>query len=521
MNSWTVPGDRLHTDARRRFIQASFTAPVQDHGMNASLVILALTVASFLLGFLRDLFIAKAFGLSWEADLIFVALILPMFFENFLGLALRDAMIPYLQRLRSQSQALFETVGRWLYWRVMLAGAAVSAIAIVGSYWFLNLLAPGWSDSQVDAGQIVFCVGAALVAVQAVLYCQGALLNMDEVFILPMTRTVLLNAGAIIGILLFQPTGMVIFIGMLLPQLALIVIQHRRLAYLRGELHPVEAEGHGGGFGLAFAPVLLAAGAQQGCILAERIFASYLDEGSITMLSFSFRIVTIPLTLYALSVLAVLFPRFVSSWSEDDHSGHAALVRKGLLATLLFLVPATVVLCSFPEPVVSVLLERGQFGVAQTEATASLVVLYALGLPAMGLALLWGRTLLAQHQSRLFLIITLISSTMTIGLDALLYRQYGAEGLAFAFSSGAMLQALFMGLYVYRASPNGLAASVLLRWGVTGALVAVATNWLPAPHGLVQLCLYIALVLGAFAAGVLVLGERDLFRPAYWSMKKA
>ncbi|HBM06628.1 MAG TPA: virulence factor, partial [Pseudomonas sp.] len=132
--------------------------------MNASLVILALTVASFLLGFLRDLFIAKSFGLSWEADLIFVALILPIFFENFLGLALRDAMIPYLQKLRSQSEALFEAVSRWLYWRVMLMGAAVSALAIIASYWLLNMLAPGWTDAQVAAGQIVFCVGAVLVA---------------------------------------------------------------------------------------------------------------------------------------------------------------------------------------------------------------------------------------------------------------------------------------------------------------------------------------------------------------------
>ncbi|MBA1279197.1 murein biosynthesis integral membrane protein MurJ [Stutzerimonas stutzeri] len=488
--------------------------------MNASLVILALTVASFLLGFLRDLFIAKAFGLSWEADLIFVALILPMFFENFLGLALRDAMIPYLQKLRSQSQALFETVSRWLYWRVMGMGATVSVVAIAGSYWILNLLAPGWSDAQVATGQIVFCVGAALIAVQAVLYCQGALLNMDEIFILPMTRTVLLNAGAIIGILLFQPTGMVIFIGMLLPQLALIWLQHRRIVYLRGS-ESVETEGHRGSFGLAFAPVLLAAGAQQGCILAERMFASYLDEGSITMLSFAFRIVTIPLTLYALSVLSVLFPRFVSSWNDGDCIGHAAVIRKGLLATLLFLVPATVVLCSFPQPVVSVLLERGQFGAAQTDATASLVVLYSLGLPAMGLALLWGRTLLAQHQSRLFLVITLVSSALTISLDALLYGPYGAEGLAFAFSSGAALQALFMGLYVYRASPTGLAPSVLLRWITTGVTVAALLHWLPTPHGLLQLCLYIALMLCAFAAGVVLLGERDLFRPSYWSMKKA
>ncbi|QGZ30993.1 lipid II flippase MurJ [Stutzerimonas stutzeri] len=488
--------------------------------MNASLVILALTVASFLLGFLRDLFIAKAFGLSWEADLIFVALILPMFFENFLGLALRDAMIPYLQKLRSQSQALFETVSRWLYWRVMLMGAAVSAVAIVASYWLLTLLAPGWTDAQVASGQLVFCVGAALIAVQAVLYCQGALLNMDEVFILPMTRTVLLNAGAIIAILLFQPTGMVIFIGMLLPQLGLIVAQHRRIAYLRGEKQ-AETRGHAGGFGLAFAPVLLAAGAQQGCILAERMFASYLDEGSITMLSFAFRIVTIPLTLYALSVLSVLFPRFVSSWNDIDFIGHAAVIRKGLLATLLFLVPAAVVLCSFPQTVVAVLLERGQFGAPQTQATASLVVLYAAGLPAMGLALLWGRALLAQHQSRLFLAITLVSSALTIGLDALLYGPYGAEGLAFAFSAGASLQALFMGLYVYRASPTGLAPGILLRWIATAAAIATVLHWLPAPDGLLQLGVYIVLVLCAFALGVLLLGERDLFRPAYWSMKKA
>ncbi|MEL7560711.1 murein biosynthesis integral membrane protein MurJ [Stutzerimonas chloritidismutans] len=488
--------------------------------MNASLVILALTVASFLLGFLRDLFIAKSFGLSWEADLIFVALILPMFFENFLGLALRDAMIPYLQKLRSQSEALFETVSRWLYWRVMLMGAAVSAVAIVGSYWILNVLAPGWTDVQVASGQIVFCVGALLVAVQAVLYCQGALLNMDEVFVLPMTRTVLLNAGAIIGILLFDPTGMVIFIGMLLPQLALILVQHRHIAYLRGD-SKVETKGHAGGFGLAFAPVLLAAGAQQGCILAERMFASFLEEGSITMLSFAFRIVTIPLTLYALSVLSVLFPRFVSSWNDVDLSGHAAVIRKGLLATLLFLVPASVVLCSFPQPVVSVLLERGQFGATQTDATASLVVLYALGLPAMGLALLWGRALLAQHQSRLFLMIMLVSSAFTIGLDALLYGPYGAEGLAIAFTCGVTLQALFMGLYVYRASPAGLAPGVLGRWLITAVAIATALHWLPSPHGLLQLCIYIALVLCAFALGVVLLGERDLFKPAYWSMKKA
>src|SRR5690606_12918094 len=117
------------------------------------------------------------------------------------------------------------------------------------------------------------------------------------------------------------------FFGMLLPQLALIVVQHRRIGYLHGTVD-ASSQGHSSKFGLAFAPVLLAAGAQQACILAERMFASFLDDGSITMLSFSFRIVTIPLTLYALSILAVLFPRFASSWNDGDHDSHAAVIRK-------------------------------------------------------------------------------------------------------------------------------------------------------------------------------------------------
>lgn len=488
--------------------------------MNTSLVILAITIASFLLGFLRDIFIAREFGLSWQADLIFVSLILPLFFENFLGLALRDAMIPYLQRVRRESEELFRAVAGWLYWRISLAGAGTALLIILTSYWILSLLAPGWTVEQLDAGQLVFCVGALLIAVQAVLYCQSALLNMDSVFILPMSRTVLLNAGAIIGILIFGPNGIVIFAGMLVPQLVLIVIHHRRLGYLGGSTEAA-GKGRGGDFGMALAPVLLAAGAQQSCILAERMFASYLDEGSISMLSFAFRIVTIPLTLYAMSVLGVLFPRFVSSWSDNDLSAHAVLIRKGLLATVLFLVPAAVVLSSYPQAVVSVLLERGEFGAAQSGATASLVVLYALGLPAMGLAMLWGRVLLAQNQSRLFLIITLISSALTVGLDAALYGKYGAEGLAFAFAAGSTVQALFMGFYVYRASPAGLAPGVLLRWLITAISIGALLHWAPAPHGLLELCLYIVAVLIAFAVGVGILGERDLFKPAYWSMKNA
>ena len=88
-------------------------------------------------------------------------------------------------------------------------------------------------------------------------------------------------------------------------------------------------------------------------------------------------------------------------------------------------------------------------------------------------------------------------------------------------SSGAALQALFMGLFVYRASPRGAGVPVLVRWLATATVLAVALHFVPQPEGFIQLCLHIGLVLTGFAAGVMLLGERDLFKPGYWSMRKA
>ncbi|MEJ8320351.1 lipid II flippase MurJ [Pseudomonas oryzihabitans] len=484
--------------------------------MSSTLIILAITVASFLLGFLRDLLIARQFGVSWEADLIFVALILPVFFESFFGLALRDAMIPYLQRIRDRCNAQYEQVGRWLYWRIGLFGLLLSVIGVLASPWLMHALAPGWSDEQVETGKLVFAVGTLLICVQAVLYCQGALLNLDRIFILPMTRTLMLNLGAILAIVILQPSGIALFTGMLLPQVLLIVVQHRRLGYL-GQRSVAFEKPEGSPFALTFAPVLLAAGAQQGCMLAERFFASLLAEGNITMLSFSYRIVTIPLTLYALSILAMIFPELTRSWNEGNADKYSALMRKALLGTLLFLVPAAVVLFSYSEPVVKVLLERGAFGAEQSAATATLVVAYALGLPWMGLALLWGRALLSQQRARTFLYATLASSFITVALDAVVYRPFGAQGLAYSFTTGAFLQAVFMALALYRHSLAGLHLSLLLRWFSAGSAVALLSFLLPKPVGLLELIVSVSVAMLGFLVLLLVLGERDLFRRGYWA----
>lgn len=487
--------------------------------MTESLLIFCLLVASFLFGFLRDILIANQFGSGWYADLLFVSLILPVFFENLLGLALRDAMIPFLKNVRSKSATDYSTsIGVFYRWS-LFAGIIIAAIVGLGGQLWLPLLAPGWSAQQVSTGVYAFGLGSILISVQTVLYSQTAFLNVEGCFVLPMWRTVLLNIGGILAMLLFPKNVVSILTGMLLTQVILSVVLHFSLPQ-KYRFFSHNVKGRYDPFIGGFSFVLLATAAQQLCIVAERLFASYLEEGSITLLALAFRVTTIPLTLFALSILTILYPLFSGIDGSSDTITYQALIRKSLKMTLVFLVPAAVLLISKSELVVSVLLERGQFGVEQTLATSPLVVAYAIGLPGFGIALLFGRILISQHLARLFFLSSSLGMVSTIVLDMVLYSNYGALGLASAFSLGGWTQACLCILLVNRKITGSLNTLVFLSWILVGCATFLVLNRITIFYGLGGLlgaCVFTLIV----CLGLLfMLGEREIFKASFWNLKK-
>jgi murein biosynthesis integral membrane protein MurJ len=484
--------------------------------VTTSALVAGLVVASFLLGFLRDLLIAGRLGVGLQADILFLALVVPVFFENLLGLALRDAMIPYLQRLKGQGAALGRAACR-LYHGALAYGLALSLIAAAGASWWIQALAPGWDAASRDLALPAFVVGAGLIFVQTALYCQTALLNAEGRFVLPMWRTVLYNLGGIAGLIWWPQAAVYALVGMLLGQAVLLGVQH---AVVRPGLGPCSAPTSGEpplAFLRSFLPVLLATAAQQTCVVAERVFASWLEPGSITLLSISFRIATLPLTLFALSVLAVLYPRLALTWAQGDRAAFGAVLRRLLTLALLIMIPPMLVMAAQPDAVIAVLLERGEFGPAQTAAAAPLLLAYALGLVGMALSLLWGRVLLAQQAATRFFYITLATSVLTIVLDALLYRPFGALGLAAAFAAGAWMQALWLG-WEARLRHGALAPGLSwLRWVAATAAAAGGLAWLPPLTPVAALAASLGLAPLLLLAGLWLLGEREPFERRFWS----
>ena len=120
----------------------------------------AATLASRVLGYLRDMVVALAFGAGPVTDAFFVAFRIPNILRRLLGEgALSTAVVPvFTEYAATRSRPEF---GRML--RAVLAGAlmALAATTVLGvgtAPWLVRLVAPGFAD---DPGQLALAAWGA------------------------------------------------------------------------------------------------------------------------------------------------------------------------------------------------------------------------------------------------------------------------------------------------------------------------------------------------------------------------
>ena len=484
-----------------------------------SLLLMVMVFASFLLGFVRDMTIAWRFGGSWFADALFVCLVVPVFFENLLGIAVRDGVIAYIRggRSRRQSACMRDEVERLQRYLWGMA-AIITALAWIGAEFWLSALAPGWDESRVNGVLFAFRISSLLIFVQTVLYFQTAVLNAGGRFVLPMWRTIALNVGAIFALVIYPASLVAVVFGMLVGQVLLLIVQQHTLGRSVQAGVPAAGDSSKRGLHTYLLPLVIAAVFQQLCVVAEKYFGSLLNDGCIAYLSFGFRVATIPLTVFSLSFLSVIYPALAGRPAGAGWSARGSLEYRSFGICLLMLVPASTVLVAHAAPVVAALFQRGAFGPEQTALTAPLMAAYAAGVPAMGLALLGGRILLARGQGRSFVVAAVAVTVSTLLLDWLLYRRFGSVGLAVAMTVGSWLQALYTLNVVFAGSSSRAVFLLFARWSVAALVGYVLLRAVPAGNSIVSLIVVCMAGLAVHLAVIVLMGDRDWLRRDYWGV---
>jgi putative peptidoglycan lipid II flippase len=484
------------------------------------------TLASRVLGFARDLVIARAFGAAGATDAFFVAFRLPNLLRRLVAEgALSSAFIPvfteYLTaRPRAETLRMFRAVSG----AMLLLLAGLSAAGALGAPWIVRAMAPGFfADPEVGALTVRL---ARVMFPYLLLVGLGALamgvLNAHRHFLAPALAPLGLNVAMIAGALWLAPRldqpVMGLAVGVLAGGAVQLLVQVPALRARGALVAPALEPRHPAVRRIArlMTPVVLGQSALHLGTLINTVIASFLAGGSVSYLYYADRLVEFPLGIFGIAVATAVLPTLAEQASRRDLSALRETLSFALRLATFVSLPAAIGLFVLREPIVRVLYERGRFGPAETEGTAAALAMYALGLVSFTVTRIGAQAFYALGDTRTPVRASLWAMAVNCALAAALAWPLGHAGLALATAVAATVNAGLLGLALRRRLPRrripGAGRAWLRIFGVSAglglALAAVWRVWPPPPDRLGEGIWLGAVIAGA--AGAYVLGQAAL-----------
>ncbi len=409
--------------------------------IGATAIVVAAIALSKISGLVRDQIMAAYFGISLATDAFTWANFIPNLFRILLAESIIvAAFIPVYTTLLSaakkkQAQDFVSSLTNIMLCLFFFLSAAVFILAPqIGQ--LLSIFSQNNFDivtfvtlSRIMAFSLIFLSMSGLTA---------GMLNTHNLFTVPSISPLVVNLSAVvfvvilsgrIGIASMAIGTMVGSAAQLLIQLPQLKVSGLRYRFLIDLKNPALKEV----FGLMF-PILLSLGAVQINNSVDNFFALNLGIGNTTALTLSWRVANLPLGIFSVAVITVLYPLISRQAAAEDISGLKESFSLGFREIGYIMVPASVGLVMLANPIIRILFERNEFIAADTQKVAYILIFHSIGLLFFGLLMIMNRIFYAFKNVKVPLIVAAASIFTNFFLDWLLSRFLDVGGLALSTS---------------------------------------------------------------------------------------
>lgn len=422
--------------------------------LRAVATVSSMTLLSRILGFVRDVIIARVFGAGLATDAFFVAFRIPNLLRRlFAEGAFSQAFVPVLAEYRNRHghQAMRELVDR-VAAVLGLALAVVILLGVAAAPLIIYVSAPGFSatperfELTVQLLRITFpYIGfISLTALAA------GVLNTYSRFSVPAFTPVLLNLSFIAGALWLAPLldppvlalAWAVFIGGLAQLLFQVPFLVRLDLLPRFRWRPDDP-------GVRrilelMAPALFGVSIGQLSLLINTIFASFLVTGSVSWLYYADRLMEFPTGLLGVALGTVLLPSLSKHHADRNPEEYSRLLDWGLRLTAVLTLPAAVALAVLSAPLIATLFHHGQFGAEDVWMTRRALVAYSVGLTGLILVKVLAPGFYARQDIRTPVRAAVVTLFATQAMNLAFIFPLKHAGLALAISLGACLNAALL-----------------------------------------------------------------------------
>jgi putative peptidoglycan lipid II flippase len=412
----------------------------------------AATALSRVLGFARDLLMARLFGTLAQAQAFVVAFRLPNMLRDLVAEgAVTSAAVPVLswyrtQRPREEFWHLSQTLACQL--AVLLTGLSVAGV--LGAEPIVRAIAPGFAQ---DPEKFALTVRLTRLLFPLILlvgfwaFFMG-LLNSLHHFAMPALGPSALNLGMIAaclwGVPRVSPGIVAVAFGVLAGGLAQVLIQLPTATRLGFRWrwrwrHPGSQE-----MLRLLGPRTLGAAAYQVNVFIHTALASLgwiVGDGAVAALYYANRLVQLPLALFGTASAQASLPSFSELVARKDLEAFRTTLLAVLRMVAFIELPATAGLLILAQPIIAGLFERGAFDQAATAMTTQALIGYAAGLVAYSLTKVLTSAFYAMQETWMPVRLSLEAVAVNVVLSLLLMGPLRVAGLAWSATAANALNA--------------------------------------------------------------------------------
>ena len=433
----------------------------------STFIVSAMTMLSRVLGLVRDIVLMNVFGAGKDFDTFVVAFRIPNFFRRlFAEGAFSQAFIPILTeykttKLHTEVQILISRV----FGCLLLAMSTLTLIAMIAAPAILYLYAPGFHSDPVkfDLAVDMFRLTIPYLMFMSLTAFASSILNSYGSFASPAFSPVLLNLAMIAGAWLLTPymaepimaLGWAVVVAGVL-QLAIQIPELWNKNLLIPPKVDFKHEGVDRILKLML-PALFGVSVTQINLLLNTIWASFMQDGSVSWLYSAERMTELPLGLIGVAIGTVILPSLSARHAEQDQAKFKSMIDWAAKIIMLVGIPASIALFMLSTPIIQALFQRGEFTLEDTRMTALALQCMSAGVISFMLIKVFAPGFYAQQDTKTPVRVGLMAvaanailNVVFIGFFKLIDWHAEHMALAMASSGSALVNAGMLYFYLHK-----------------------------------------------------------------------
>ncbi|RZJ23131.1 MAG: murein biosynthesis integral membrane protein MurJ [Acinetobacter sp.] len=505
----------------------------------STFIVSAMTMLSRVLGLVRDVVLLNVFGAGKDFDTFVVAFRIPNFFRRlFAEGAFSQAFIPVLTEYKTtRTHAEVQILISRVFGCLATFMTTLTFIAMIAAPAVLYIYAPGFHD---DPEKFALATDMFRLTIPYLLFMSltafaSSILNSYGSFSTPAFSPVLLNITMIAGAWWLTPYMaepiMALGWAVVVAGVLQLVIQIPEL-WRKNLLIPPKVDFKHEGVDRIMKlmlPALFGVSVTQINLLLNTIWASFMQDGSVSWLYSAERMTELPLGLIGVAIGTVILPSLSARHAEQDQIKFRGMIDWAAKVIMLVGIPASIALFMLSTPIIQALFQRGQFTLEDTQMTALALQCMSAGVISFMLIKVFAPGFYAQQDTRTPVRVGLMSvaanailNVVFIGFFKLIHWEAEHMALALASSGSALVNAGMLYFYLHQRNIFRFGAhwkKLFLQYAIANAAM-IAALWygLSWYNGEVSQWIRILEVAGLCVIGVVAYGIGLLatgFRPRH------